>query len=283
MTKNMQVVEEYVEREISSRRARVGAHEASVIVVAGDVGTNLECIERTLRLLSDAHDLVCYLPAGNHELWCATNERWIRDNGREYPCDSVGKMWRLIDLCTDMGVCCSPVRVAGVRIIPTYGWYDDLFAPRSEFRAQYSDLERRFDCACSWPAFINAPSESRNSHSPAIGAFMRAVNDRVFDRFHDIVTEHQSNEKYHVITYSHFLPRPELYRGNSALWHVMGSERIDVDARRWKSSVHVFGHSHLNVDRRIDGVRYIQCALGYPHERWFGVNHPKLVFDASLE
>jgi len=64
---------------------------------------------------------------------------------------------------------------------------------------------------------------------------------------------------------------------------VMGSCRIDADAKKWKSTVHVFGHSHLNVDRCVDGVRYIQCALWYPHERWFGVNHPKLVFDASLE
>ena len=41
--------------------------------------------------------------------------------------------------------------------------------------------------------------------------------------------------------------------------------------------VHVFGHSHLNVDTTVDGVRYVQCALGYPSERWFGINYPKLV------
>ena len=282
MPKNMQVMEEYVERETAARRARSETNEASVIVVAGDVGTNLECGELTLRLLSKAHDMVCYLPAGNHELGCATTERWCRDNGREYPCDSIGKMLRLIDLCTDIGVCCSPLSVAGVRIVPIYGWYDDLFAPRGEIPAKYSDLERRFDCACSWPSFINPPSEARNSHSPAIGAFMRAVNDRVLDRFQDAALDQNSPIK-HVITYSHFIPRSELYRGTYDLVHVMGSCRIDADAKKWKSTVHVFGHSHLNVDRCVDGVRYIQCALGYPHERWFGVNHPKLVFDASLE
>jgi len=32
------------------------------------------------------------------------------------------------------------------------------------------------------------------------------------------------------------------------------------------SIIHVFGHTHINCDRVIDGVRYVQSALGYRPE-----------------
>lgn len=47
-----------------------------VIVVAGDVGTNLECVEFILRLLSKVYDMVCYFFVGNYELWCVMMEWW---------------------------------------------------------------------------------------------------------------------------------------------------------------------------------------------------------------
>ena len=109
---------------------------------------------------------------------------------------------------------------------------------------------------------------------------MRDVNARALKRFASVVRTERDDAT--TIAFSHFLPRPELYRGNPALMKVMGNVAIDADARAWNGSIHVFGHSHLNVDRVIDGVRYVQCALGYPHERWFGSNHPKLLHrDAS--
>ena len=121
---------------------------------------------------------------------------------------------------------------------------------------------------------------------------MRDVNARVFARFHDASSSSSSSSSSNgsgtiddddiVVTYSHFLPRPELYRGYANLWNVMGSTTIDDDARRWSSSAHVFGHSHLNVDRVIHGVRYVQHALGYPHERWIGANEPQKIVSARV-
>ena len=46
-----------------------------------------------------------------------------------------------------------------------------------------------------------------------------------------------------------------------------GCTALDEQIRRLGSAVHVFGHSHINCDRVIDGVRYIQNALKYPKDR----------------
>lgn len=250
-----------------------------VVVVAGDAGTSERSVETCVEEFSRAFDCVCYLPAGNHELWCAgrgddEEEENTDASTSSYPRDSLGKMWRLIDLCTALGAACAPIQIGGARVVPTYGWYDDAFASDPARRGVYSPLEARFDMACRWPTFINPPEDARNSRSPRIGDFMRDVNDGLYARFHhprgddDGATTTTDFDDDVVVTYSHFVPRPELYRGYSNLINVMGSTSIDAAARKWRASTHVFGHSHLNVDRVVDGVRYVQHALGYPHERW---------------
>ncbi|CDJ49661.1 hypothetical protein, conserved [Eimeria brunetti] len=59
-----------------------------------------------------------------------------------------------------------------------------------------------------------------------------------------------------VITFSHFLPRAELAKlhplSPGALAYVMGSTRIDEQLRQADGSMHVFGHSHVNVDHKIE-------------------------------
>jgi len=79
-----------------------------------------------------------------------------------------------------------------------------------------------------------------------------------------------------VITFSHFLPRRDLLPDAArlrfkALPHVAGSEKLDRQIRAIGSAIHVFGHSHINRDQTIEGVRYVQHALLYPKEReWLG-------------
>lgn len=83
------------------------------------------------------------------------------------------------------------------------------------------------------------------------------------------------------VTFSHFIPREELFFGWSALREVMGSKRIDEQLRRLSPKVHVFGHSHMDVDRVYDGIRYVQHHLGSePYHRThssFPRYKPKLV------
>jgi hypothetical protein len=45
---------------------------------------------------------------------------------------------------------------------------------------------------------------------------------------------------------------------NKTLPLVVGDERLDEQIRRIGSQVHVFGHTHIDKDKVIDGVRYVQ-------------------------
>jgi hypothetical protein len=56
---------------------------------------------------------------------------------------------------------------------------------------------------------------------------------------------------------------PEEYR---YLYPVLGSKRLERRLRALGSGTHIYGHSHLNRNVRLDGVTYINNAFGYPSE-----------------
>jgi Icc-related predicted phosphoesterase len=53
------------------------------------------------------------------------------------------------------------------------------------------------------------------------------------------------------------LPR-RTFLHNKTLPLVVGHDRLDEQIRRIQSRVHVFGHTHIDKDKTIDGVRYVQ-------------------------
>ncbi len=45
------------------------------------------------------------------------------------------------------------------------------------------------------------------------------------------------------------------------------TDRLESQLRAAGSGVHIFGHTHIPWDETIEGVRYVQNPLAYPHER----------------
>eukprot|EP01102_Stenamoeba_stenopodia_P004579 TRINITY_DN14882_c0_g1_i1.p1 TRINITY_DN14882_c0_g1~~TRINITY_DN14882_c0_g1_i1.p1 ORF type:complete len:338 (-),score=39.87 TRINITY_DN14882_c0_g1_i1:31-1044(-) len=112
-----------------------------------------------------------------------------------------------------------------------------------------------------------------------------------------------SKERHTVISFSHFLPGRDLfvayveslkaayekYKQNKPSSNtiptvsssgkptipnfstVAGTQLLHEQITRLGSKVHVFGHSHRRFDQVLDGVRYVNNPIGYPHERSKGI------------
>jgi hypothetical protein len=89
-----------------------------------------------------------------------------------------------------------------------------------------------------------------------------------------------------VITLSHFLPRRELlpaveklsFRG---LPLVAGAPALDCQIRALKAVIHVFGHSHIDFDQEIEGIRYVHHAFYYPREEGWSKEPLKQIWESE--
>lgn len=175
-----------------------------------------------------------------------------------------------------------------VLIVPMFSWYKDSFGdndPSGYKRGPgYTALEQNFDAGCMWPPSVGNPAVRRDSHHPGIADFFLAINRGGEDGDGRSVrskiqkaaggvssleeSDSTSGAATAVVSFSHFLPHMRLFRGHPRLNKVMGCDELGEQVKALGSAVHVFGHSHLDVDETIAGTRFVQCALGYPNERW---------------
>ncbi len=236
-------------------------YTGDVLLVAGDISHDEPLLCRAMEVLRPRFRAVFFV-SGNHDLW-------LRDSGYE---DSLAKFYALMERCRALGIETRPQRAdeGGPWIVPLQAWYmqphegeGSLFV---EKQGEDPELGMWADKrAVRWPQF--------DGHSgPA--AYFLSLNDC------DVTDDRQ----YPVITFSHFLPRPELMfwteqefaatglppldpqpRFNFS--RVAGCRKLDEQIRSLNACLHVYGHQHRNRDRLIEGVRYVSHCLGYPRER----------------
>jgi predicted phosphodiesterase len=215
----------------------IGEYGDDVLILAGDVSDAPRSLEWCFTYLARRFRHVLYVP-GNHELWV------IRDPPR---LDSLEKFQQVCALARRCGISTGPVRRAGLSIVPLLSWYDYSFgAPDGELLAVWMDYR-----ACRWPE----------------GFAAREVAQYFFELNEAVLTERAPT----LISFSHFLPRIDLMPGyipqrSRLLYPVLGSTRLELQIRRLKPAIHVYGHSHVNRRVRLDDTVYINNALGYPHE-----------------
>ena len=237
--------------------------EDGALIVAGDLATSLDHLERSLRLLASRANVVFFC-IGNHEMWCTKKDG-----------NSVLKLEKILNLCDQLGIWTTPGRIApGLCVVPLQSWYNMEFASYSVNDVQaLPSASAYFDAGCKWPESMCHESIGKNqSHSPYVSKFMMELNEplKQMDFGGDA-----------LVTFSHFIPNRTLYRGRSDLEAVMGCQYLGKQVEKLKPKVHIFGHSHMSVDRVINGTRYLQNALGYPRERWRGCIKPTLVWAAD--
>jgi Icc-related predicted phosphoesterase len=208
-----------------------------VLVVAGDIADDLKIIDWTLRKLRSQFGQVFYVP-GNHELW-------VRDG--KY--DSVEKFRQVLHMCDEIGIYTRPGRAGKTWIVPLFSWYESDYDIHGE--ADVSSLEGWADFYfCKWPVGMGSVSEY----------FLNLNESRI--------KEYDGS----VITLSHFLPRRELLPAVERLSFkglplVAGAPALDHQIRALNAVTHIFGHSHIDFDQEIEGIRYVHHAFGYPREK----------------
>ena len=212
-------------------------YQRDILIIAGDIADRMAIIEANLQLLKRKFAQICYVP-GNHEFW-------VRGDYEH----SLTKFEAILDLCAQLGIVTKPLCVESHWIVPLFSWYETSFDINEPTDNQ--ELEGWADYhLCRWPTALDQP----------LNYFLELNNPHI--------------QKYDlpVISFSHFLPRRELlppveYLRFKSLYRVAGSTALDQQVRSINSTTHIFGHSHINWDETIAGVRYIQNALSYPKER----------------
>ncbi|EGB05775.1 hypothetical protein AURANDRAFT_66166 [Aureococcus anophagefferens] len=279
---------DWLARHPSPRTADGAKH---CVVVAGDVATKLDAVEATLRALTASYDAVFYVP-GNHELWYVgvagahEPEAWAEASrfspGNPPKRDSFCKLLAIVRLCRGLGVRTGPASLTdALHVCPLFSWYrgtflDDACATASDGASVFTKVRRDvgccpaspqelgFDAGCAWPAHVQA-ADARGSFGGGVADAMLRLNERRVAA---------APENGAVVTCSHFLPRRELYVGWRGLGKCMGDPRLDAQLRKARCAVHCCGHAHTDFDATHGGVRYVQRALGYPHERYGAFRGP---------
>ncbi len=212
-------------------------YQDDVLILAGDVTDMRRLLEWCLFTLAKRFKKVLFVP-GNHELWV------IRE---EHQKNSLQKFDDVCAVVESSGASMQAFRERGLSIIPLLSWYDYSFGePSEELRSMWMDYR-----ACRWPSGFTEKD---------IAMHFAAFNDKQ-------VTV--AGEK--VITYSHFLPRIDVMprfipSARKLLYPILGSTQLDQQLRKLNATIHVYGHSHVNRQVKIDGVSYINNAFGYPNE-----------------
>jgi predicted phosphodiesterase len=219
---------DFRENRDALERAPMSGHRGDVLIVAGDVADSESVLRDTLQMLASRFAEVFFVP-GNHELW-------VRGETR----DSMEKFRAVLRICDETGVRTGPARVGDTWVVPLFSWYHDSFDVRNEAAAD--ELEAWADRYFTrWPAEVG----------------------RVDEAFLEMNEPHVRRYDAPVVTFSHFLPRTELlppvqYLRFRGLPLVAGSLGIEAQIRRIAPQVHVYGHTHIDGDRVLEGVRYVQ-------------------------
>jgi len=219
------------------------AYKDDAIIVAGDVGDTYLAVKLCLRAFKAVFRRVFYVP-GNHDMW-------IRPPGQHSDepsmfADSVQKLISLWQMCDENDIDVGPARLSPhCTVVPLDSWYSCTFDHHDPRPG--STL---FDKFCKWPM-----------HYDAVWEFMTGINEPRMQ----IVEKHTpAQQTPDVITFSHFLPRKELpLPGVHEMAKASGCLRTEEQLRRLKSRMHIFGHTHMNTQHDLDGVVYMQNAMGY--------------------
>jgi hypothetical protein len=256
------------------------------LIVAGDVTHSLDSLRVTLVTLVRKFKYVFFC-VGNHELWHMRGDQ-------ERTADAIAKLLYIYHMVHSVGAFAAPALLGdpatgdGVALVGMQSWYQPHFlslghGPSLNLFREGNDrnmqMAMMMDGAVKWPDCL-----AQTPHGPDIrrAQFFADMNRGFLaDIAPEVSAEGDASpliRGWPVLTFSHFLPHPQLHRGYRVLEHIEGSLILGEQLKRLHAAagtptvahhhhVHVFGHTHFSQEEYIDGVRYVQHPLGNPRER----------------
>lgn len=218
-------------------RLSTSEYRDDILILAGDVTHRLPLLASCLEALTARFCKVLFVP-GNHDLWVL---------GEAKEKTSLEKFSEVVEVVEACGASMAPFCLNGVLIVPLLGWYDYSFGePSADLMSMWMDFR-----ACRWPDGFEVAD---------VAAYFAQLNCMPV-----------TDGALKVISFSHFLPRLDLVPGYVPRKHrvldpVLGSTQLEAQLRRLKPAIHVYGHSHINRSVCLDGIQYVNSALGYPQE-----------------
>jgi len=222
-----------------------------ILILAGDVTEKMSLLEQVLVSLAVSFKVVLFVP-GNHELWVQEDD---------FDC-SLDKLEAIAELCKSCGVHSDVFELPGISFVPLFSWYDFSFGePDRHLRRAWRDFR-----ACSWPEYL---PESQD----------------VTEYFLKLNVPKLSIINKTVISFSHFLPRIDVMPAGIPVkrrnvYPVLGSEALGVQVKQLSPMIHVYGHSHVNQDIELDGIRYVNNAFAYPSESQISRKQLKCIYES---
>ncbi len=232
-------------------------YQEDILILAGDISEDVSKIKTIFKHLKSCFKMVLFVP-GNHDLWVKSTD----------PENSMDKFLAIMALAEAEGVLTKPLELPQVSIVPLLSWYDFSFGECSQY------LQDR------WMDFYRCRWEGPHKELPQFSLKERSVTDF----FLELNQPHLLTHHHKVISFSHFMPRLEIMPEHMPLIHkklfpVLGASRIDDQLREIGSSLHIYGHSHLNRNITLEGVTYINNAYGNPGEEMIARKQLKCVWE----
>lgn len=234
--------------------AELSARPADWLIVAGDVGESLDHLRLALDTLLPKFKQLIWAP-GNHDLWTlpgasdtARGEALYMQHVVECRRRGVLTPEDPYPTWTGEGPAC--------RLAPLFMLYDYTFRPPDVPRSEALQWALESGVMCADESYLFPdPYPSRE-----IWCHTRCADT---ERRLAAIPAHQE-----TVLISHFPLHPDVVHlpavPRFCLW--CGTERTRDWHLRFRAHVVVSGHLHIRSTRYIDGVRFEEVSLGYPHQ-----------------
>jgi 3',5'-cyclic AMP phosphodiesterase CpdA len=233
-------------------------HPDDWLVIAGDVGEDVDDLERVLDTLGPKFAKLLWVP-GNHELWTIRGERGIGERGE-------AKYAALVKACEKRGVLTPedpyptwPGEGPSLVVAPLFLLYDYTFSPEpmSPKAAIAWAAQAGIVCADEELLFPD-PYPSREAWCAArVDATARRL-DAIPSDTGTILINHFPLRRSHARL--PLIPRFSIWCGTTKTedWHL-----------RYRARAVVYGHLHIPRTHYDDGAAFEEVSLGYPRQ-WQG-------------